>query len=487
MRLTIFVPILLSLAWVTGCGQTGIDEPEHPENSPMSRADDLSTPEDTNPKSQETDKRPNVVLIIIDTLRADTVGSYGCKEDTTPALDRLAEQGVQFDRTIAQAPWTRPSVGSLLTSLYPRTLGLYREQNEILQDRFTTLAEILKAHGYTTLGLTANPIMNTIYNFHHGFDEYHDSNVLFGWMDITEGKVARGRVSLPPAPEMFETALRFLSERPEQGPFYIQINVMEVHEWVANKPGTNMLLPEYEDYFKKDGEEEDKYLKYLRLTRQVTDQIGLFVEAIQALPGAEDTLFVFLSDHGEGLGDHPDVLRSEYHGRILYESQMMVPWIMYRKGWTPARARIKQDVRLLDLMPTLLDYLDIPAPREIEGKSLMPLINGEVDKMNLGGFYPIETYFKNENKVGVYAENWMYIHNKKTHRGLPQYEVHERGKGPQNGTATNLFDEQPRVVNTLREILETWEMKYEKIEPTPTLTELSQEEREQLEAIGYLD
>ena len=487
MRLMVFVPLLVSLSLMAGLGITGMGVCEALEVSGADVADDQSSPENTTAPSSPADKRPNVVLIIIDTLRADKVGAYGCKEETTPALDRLAQQGVQFDRTISQAPWTRPSIGSLLTSLYPRTLGLYREQNEILPDRFTTLAEILKAHDYTTLGLTANPILNTIYNFHRGFDEYHDSYVLFGWMDITKGKVARGRVSLPPAPEIFETALRFVSERAGQGPFYIQINVMEVHEWVANRPGTNMLLPEYEDYFKKDGEEEDKYLKYLRLTRQVTDQIGQFVKNIQTLPDAEDTLFVFLSDHGEGLGDHPDVYRSEYHGRILYETQMMVPWIMYRKGWTPARARIQQDVRLLDVMPTLLDYLGIPAPIEIEGKSLMPLINGEVDKLDLGGFYPIETHYKSENKAGVYAENWMYIHNRTPHRGLPRFEVHKRGKEPQNGKATNLFDEEPGIVKALRGFLEEWDIKYKKVEPTAPLTELGQEEREQLEAIGYLD
>jgi arylsulfatase A-like enzyme len=493
MRL-FYLFLLFVFSSLIGCGEIGdgVSSEQETEEQVILEAPLPDLPE-PNPSGEtpapkaEPKNRPNVVLIIIDTLRADKVGSYGCKEETTPALDRLAAKGVQFDRTIAQAPWTRPSVGSLLTSMYPRTVGLYREENEILNDRFTLLSEVLQRHGYTTLGLTANPNMNTVYNFHRGFDEYHDSNVLFGWMDITEGKVARGRVSLPPAPEMFETALRYLKENEGKKPFYIQINVMEVHEWVANKPSTNMLLPEYETYFAKEGEEEDKYVKYLRLTRQVTDQIGEFVKAIQSLPGAEDTLFIFVSDHGEGLGDHPKVFRSEYHGRILYESQMMVPWIMYREGWTPARARIRQDVRLLDLMPTLLDYLDIPAPEGIEGKSLMPLINGEVDKLNLGNFYPVETYFKGENKVGIYGLNWMYIHNRTPHRGLPRYEVHARGKGPQNGPATNKYKEQPKVVQAMRRFLSVWERNFEKAEPTPAKTELSQEERDQLEAIGYLD
>jgi len=99
--------------------------------------------------------QPNIVLIIIDTLRADRLGAYGFPGEISPELDAYARGGVRFDLVVAQNSWTRPSIASMLTSLHPRTLGIYNERGEILGDRFLTLAEALKRHGYTTLGVTA--------------------------------------------------------------------------------------------------------------------------------------------------------------------------------------------------------------------------------------------------------------------------------------------------------------------------------------------
>jgi arylsulfatase A-like enzyme len=117
---------------------------------------------------------PNVVLIIIDTLRQDKLSAYGFPEETSPEIDRMAEQGVRFDRVIAQSSWTRPSIGSMLTSQYPRTLGIYKEMDEVLPDDFVTIAEALKEAGYTTIGATANANINTSFNFQQGFDHYRE-------------------------------------------------------------------------------------------------------------------------------------------------------------------------------------------------------------------------------------------------------------------------------------------------------------------------
>jgi len=109
--------------------------------------------------------RPNIVLIIIDNLRADRLGAYGFPAPTSPELDAYGRKGVRFERVVAQSTWTRPSIGSMLTSLHPRTLGLYREEGEMLGGEFTTLAEALKQNGYWTAGATANPNINAYFNF----------------------------------------------------------------------------------------------------------------------------------------------------------------------------------------------------------------------------------------------------------------------------------------------------------------------------------
>ena len=108
-------------------------------------------------ETTESSKKPHVVMVIIDTLRADRLGCYGYRLPTSPEIDRYASKGVRFANVISQTSWTRPSVASMLTSLHPRSIGIYREEKEILNDRFVTLAEALEQNGYRTLGATANP------------------------------------------------------------------------------------------------------------------------------------------------------------------------------------------------------------------------------------------------------------------------------------------------------------------------------------------
>ncbi len=425
--------------------------------------------------------RPHVVLIMLDTVRADRVGAYGHPEAVSPELDALAAEGVLFEQVLAQCSWTRPSVGSLLTSLYPRSLGIYGEREHILDDRFAQLAEVLGENGYFTAGFTANPNINTIYNFHQGFDTYRDSNVVFGWMDMEKDKVKRGKVSLPPAPLLFREALELVKTRKDGEPVYLQFNLMEIHEWVIRGGTSDMLRPEYRQMFAPGPD-----IKYRRLTRQLTDDVGAFVEELRALPGWGDALFIFMSDHGEGLYDHPQVYKSRYHGRLLYESQLVVPWIMFRGGWKPARARIEQPVRLLDLMPTVLAYLGIEGPAAMEGVSLMPVINGTVVSVPMPEFMVVETDFKSVDKTGVYSDEWLYIHNRKPYRGVPTFEL-QRRRGPQNGRPTDQFANQPEVTKAMQAYLAEWEGSHAKAAPTFPKTAITEEQREALRAIGYLD
>lgn len=160
------------------------------------------------------DRAPNLVVIIIDTLRADRLGAYGGPPGTSPELDAYARRGVRFDFVLAQATWTRPSIGSMTTSVYPRTLGIYNERGEILDDRFVTLAERLAEHGYTTLGATANPNINSHFNFHQGFDRYLDSGVVMEWMQPDKSQRRRGEEAqwLSPARDVFQSVLTELEK-----------------------------------------------------------------------------------------------------------------------------------------------------------------------------------------------------------------------------------------------------------------------------------
>lgn len=168
----------------------------------------------------------------------------------------------------------------MMTSRYPRELGIYVEAVRSADD-FTTLAEVMKGEGYCTIGLTANPNINSTFNFQQGYHDYSDSGVLFSWMPYSAGKSIHGVAPLPSANELFEKAMSLVDQTGNQGPYFLMFDVMEVHEWCANRPGTNMLRPEYERLF----EGGDEYVKYLRMLRQLTDDIGAFVDRLTALPG----------------------------------------------------------------------------------------------------------------------------------------------------------------------------------------------------------
>jgi arylsulfatase A-like enzyme len=424
-------------------------------------------------------KRPNVVLVILDTLRADKCGCYGYRIDTTPGLDRLAASGVIFERVIAQCSWTRPSLGSLLTSQHARDVGLFEERGEALNLKVPTLPEILQLHGYHTYGYTANPNINSTYNFHKGFDFYQDSDVLFPGMQPDGDHPLRGRTAtLPKANEMFEQVLKMAADAPAE-PHYVQINVMEVHEWYMRR---TMIRPEYQQLYLDSGE---AYPKYLQSARQVTDDLSLFVDALTQQPGWEDTLFVILADHGEGLDSHPNVPDSKYHGWLLYESHVVVPWILYSKAWTPARVCVRQPVRLMEVAPTLLDYLELPKPDTMTGRSLMPVIHRDQDSVEMPEYLITETFWNYANKTAVYGSEWKYFLNRSGHKGLPPQELQAKGT-IENGSKTNQLLRYPSVGAVMRAHLKNWEAAHPKAMPTAPSKVMSEEERQQLEAIGYL-
>lgn len=435
---------------------------------------------DSDAKQAQPAGPPNIVLIMLDTLRADKLGCYGCPHEVSPALDRIAGRGTVFERVVAQCSWTRPSVGSMLTSLHPRTLGLYKERDEALDSRFATLPEMLQQHGYRTFGATANPNMNEIYGFHRGFDEYIESSVVFGWMDTAESKETevRGKVSLPGAPWLFGQALDFA--RKGDGPCFLQLNLMEIHEWYVRDSYT-MRRPEYNGLFSDTGE---AYPKYLQAVRQLTDDTGAFIESLESLPGWDNTVFAIVSDHGEGLDDHPSVAKSMYHGRVLYESNSMVPWILYNPAWKPARPRVSQAVRLLEVMPTLLDCAGVPGPAGMAGVSLLPLVNGVADRAPVPDRFVLESHFR-EPRLAVYDPDWKLYDNRPPHPTLPRFELQPWGIR-EDGFHTDAAARHAAEAEARKQFLEQWEREHPMAAPTPADMELSDEMREQLEAIGYL-
>jgi len=448
-------PLFALLAVATACGG----------------GDDAPGPDDQGP-------RPSVVLLILDTLRADRLGCYGCAHEVSPELDALARQGVVFESVTAQVPWTRPSIGSMLTSRYPRTLGIYDEQEGVLDDRFTTLAECFDAAGYETLGLTANPHLNRSFNFHQGFDEYHDSFVVFSFMAADERQPVFERSKLLSARQLFTKALEEVRSRPAAAPWYVQLNVMDVHEWYRR--AFSLTRPEYGQAFPGI---QDRF--YLQAVRQVSADAGAFLRELLALPGFEDALVVFTSDHGEGLWDHPAVKESFFHGRTLYDSQVRVPWILWRKGQELAGRRVERPVRLLDLMPTVLECAGLPVPPDCAGESLMALLEDPSATVPLPEYFVTETELRDHRKAAVSSAEWRYIESDDGHEGTAPRELQRIGTA-QNGGGTSKLRDHEALASAMARYLADWMVRVPRVEPTISPSGISEAEQEQLRNIGYL-
>jgi arylsulfatase A-like enzyme len=424
----------------------------------------------------------NIVMIIVDTLRADALGSYGNSPDASPEVDRLAEAGVVFERVVANCSWTRPSIASMLTSLHGRTLGIYDEVGDRLDDRFMLLSELLKSAGYTTLGATANPNINSEFGFSQGFDHYIDSREIFHWMQKAGPTKRAGAPQATeerslPATELFRSVLEYV-ESGKPPPFYVQLDLMEVHF-----PGPP-LRPETEAAIAAGGYEPT--VRYAAALRQVSRDIGEFVRDLTALPGMDDTLFVIVSDHGEGLDDHRGIPRSAGHGWLLYGSNVWVPMIFYDSKGRLGHRRIAQTVQLLDLAPTILDLVGAEIPAGMEGVPRTGLVLGAVPESDAPTFFVTETEFRKAEKIAVYTDEWKYFENRDNHPGTAPRELQPKD-GPELGVRTNRLRDHPGEGAQLAASLERWEDIHPKAAATRPRGGISRHLRNQLRAMGYVE
>jgi arylsulfatase A-like enzyme len=432
-----------------------------------------------NPGPAGPQGRPNIILVLLDSLRPDKLGCYGFREETSPEIDELARNGVRFRSVLAQCSWTRPSLGSILTSRYPRTLGLYTKGDETLADRFETLAEVLQHKGYFTLGITANPNLNTAYNFNQGFDRYVDSDVVYEWMRPGPGQEKlTSTTRMKSAPEVFGTAAGIL-EREAKRPFFLFIHLNDTHV----KQDTE-ISPEFQSLFENFSREEERI--FYRKIRQSSSDLGRFVRKLLARPTCENTLVVITADHGEGLFDHPLVPQSSGHGYLLYESHLRVPLILYHPAGGLKPHVVNQEVRLIDLAPTILDYVGIPRrPKGRVGRSLVALITGTAETVEMPEYEVAETRTEPWNRIAVYSRNWMYIENRDRFPKLKRFELQSRYRR-QNGRFSDLIAIHPEVAAPMKEFLVRWEKKYPSGQVTRGKEKASRETLEQLKSLGYV-
>jgi arylsulfatase A-like enzyme len=223
--------------------------------------------------------------------------------------------------------------------------------------------------------------------------------------------------------------------------------------------------------------------------RQVSGQIGSFIDDLSSLPGWENTLFVITSDHGQGLADHPHVRNSVYHGNLLYDSQVSVPLILYNPADTTlvcGGRRVKDMIRLLDLLPTVLDYVGIDVPSVADGESLLGLLSSTGKPPDLPEVFVAETNWKDVDKIAAYSSEWKYIENRDGWEGVNPFELQRTGI-VEDGALTDCMSDNAGEAERLRRFLKEWERRFprgERAQPSdlPTSAEI-----EQLKSLGYIN
>lgn len=326
---------------------------------------------------------PNVLLISLDTFRADHAGCYGYHKNTTPHIDTLARQGVVFETAISQAPWTAPSHMAMFTGLYPSQLGIDNlpTSNIRLDDDVTTLVELLQQQGYQTTAFSSGVLVAAELGFAQGFDEYSDHPPFPAAADIEQ---------------RYESLSSWLRDNKENQ-FFVFVHSYELHApynrsqyFKKMYPGTfdkeidwtviehPRSSPVYEQALKDAGVYDKDFTMALYDSGiKYTDvYIGKIMQLLRELELFENTLIIITSDHGEEFADHyPDKFYNAHSGYSLYDELLRVPLIMVYPSRLPQGFVIREQVRLIDIMPTVLDILDIPYDSKMSGVSVLPLID----------------------------------------------------------------------------------------------------------------
>jgi arylsulfatase A-like enzyme len=444
---------------------------------------------------REPQSRLNVLLITIDALRADHLSAYGYSRPTSPNIDRLAREGVLFRRSISQWPKTSPSFASMMSSTYGHTNGLIRTTAQRMPDRFLTLAELLKAGGYSTAATVANVNLGRLFNFDQGFDVYREP-----WREADEQRrselVTRDGLDL----------LRRASQ--EKRPFFLWLHYFDPHaRYQPPKPYDGMFVNDahfdaswrmpFQSEKRKDiggipttaslGR-EDRIAYYVAQydaeIREVDQQVGILLQALEERGLSGRTLVILTSDHGESLGDHNYFFE---HGRFPYDDCIHVPLIVRAPGTGKPGHVVRSPVELIDLVPTVLDLAGLPHDPDAEGKSFRRLLEGEPDGGSRWLYAFSESGYGQDYQRSISSERYklVYVPDTDDQRVMKgrELELYDLQEDP--GETRNVIDARPEVAGPLEDQLNRW-MAESASGDAPKPVPIDRQAEEQLRSLGYL-
>ena len=303
-----------------------------------------------------------IILISLDTLRADHLGIHGYHRNTSPNIDAFAKEGVIFDNAVAQSPWTLPSHMSIMTSLYPLFHGV-RESTSRLANEHVTLAELLREGGYQTAAFTDGVFVSGAFGFQQGFDIYNDQG--------------RGIA------QIIAKAKKWLDTNRSK-PFFLFIHCLDIHMPYNPPPPYNTIFHDFvytgnltpdKDTLTAKLEVNDEDLRHFIALydggiRYTDEKIGEFLSYLRGSELASQSLIIITSDHGEEFKEHGSFL----HWQLYYKPNLHVPLLIHIPGYPGNKIRIVELVQSIDLLPTILEIAGLPSHSQAQGRSLIPLI-----------------------------------------------------------------------------------------------------------------
>ncbi len=392
----------------------------------------------------------HLILITLDTTRADRLGCYGYEKAQTPHLDHLAQEAVIFENAICHSPTTVPSHATMMTGLYPPRHSVRITGSHVLPDDLITLAEILKQHQYKTAAVVSAYPVTRRFGFGQGFDDYENSF----WSESLKPTVLERK-----AEDSIRIALDWLGKN-KDSKFFLWLHLWDPHaEYNPPAPFNRQFS---DDPY--DG--EVAYMDWC---------LGSFFEKMKDWNIYHSSLIVIAGDHGEGLGDHGEF----EHQYFLYDSTMRIPFLIKAAEQTESK-RVQQEVGLVDIFPTVLDYMGISWKHSIDGMSLKPLIDGNPSETRNRSLY-MEA-LSGEISLGwspMYAlrkEGWKFIE-------APIPELYNVEKDPQE--VNNLLPTEIRQGEDLKEELMRMMDELDKAEKMPE-EDIDDETVRNLASLGYV-
>lgn len=406
--------------------------------------------------AQEKTEQTNVVIITIDTLRADRLGCYGFALARTPQIDALAEQGVRCTNAITTAPITLPAHTSILTGLYPPAHGVRDNGAYALGDDVVTLAERLKDAGYATQAFVSALVLNRRYNLTQGFDGYDDDL----W---AEGAAPMFMIRDRPAHKTAARAVTWLEhwgQETQRRPFFVWIHFFDPHHPYEARVPNRYLLP----------------TSYDAEIAAADQGVGMVIDALKRLGTLDETLVIMTADHGESLGEH----KEKTHGIFIYDATVLVPLILRCPSLLPQGKVYEGPVRVVDIVPTILGALDLPGKEQTQGVDLLPAFAGKVEPPELPQYSEsllCEVGFGMAPLYGVRLAGHKWIR-------APKPEVYNLRDDPKE--LHNIYEDQPeisrRLDGELEAILSDSRGRATAVKENP----MDRETLEMLYSLGYL-